>query len=88
MLNKKGETITETLISVVIVAIAFIALQTSIIAAGRVNKKANGLIRNFDIRQNATNTNWHLSIKHNDGSVSGNVVTIKKSSGEDGYYFY
>ena len=88
MLNKKGETITETLISVVIIAIAFIALQTSIVAAARVNKKANGLIRNFDISKESTNTDWYVSIIRTDSNDTKNVARIKKSAGENGYYYY
>lgn len=39
-MNKKGETITEALVSTLIIAIVFVGMNSAIMASSRINNKA------------------------------------------------
>lgn len=87
LLSNHGETITESLISVVIIAIAFVALQASVMASARVNAKANALIKNFEISNNPEQAQgYSVKVQHSDGNSDSVNVPVYWS--KDNYYYY
>ena len=84
--NTHGETIVEALVSVLIVALCFVALQGSIVASAKVNSQAKEMIRNFTISDSDTvDSSASVTIKRNSGSTKTNIQ-VKKS--QDGNYYY
>ena len=83
-MNHKGETIVESLISVLIVVICFVALQSSILASARVNNKAKQINRPF--QNNGTiDSSLHVTIER-DGSKTNTDIEVYKE--DTGYYYY
>lgn len=90
MRNTSGETIIETLVSVLITAVCFIGLQTSIVAAARINKQAESQIRTFSMKNAAslkgTVGSGSVVIRRGTEDKAVNDVTVKVT--EDGSYYY
>ncbi len=85
--NTHGETIVEALISVLLVALCFVALEGSIVASGRVNSKAKGQIQNFTISESdGVDSSASVSIKRGTEKTKTSIQ-VKKSS-EGTYYYY
>lgn len=84
-MNQKGETIVESLISVLIIVICFVALQSSILASAKVNQKAKEINQPF--QNNGTlDTNLKVSIVRNGNkTVTDRNVYQEKDTG---YYYY
>lgn len=78
--NKKGETIVETLVAILIVAVCFVMLETSIVSAAKINKKASE--ENVPFIKRDSDINGSCSI-----SVNGVKVATCKVT-EEGYYYY
>lgn len=88
MKNNKGETIAETLVAVLISAVCFVGLQTSIVAAARINKQAENQIKSFQIKDSTDINTGTVTIRRTDGS-SEPVSDIKlKYSKDSNYYYY
>ena len=86
MKNNKGETIVEALVSILLIALCFVALQTSIIASGKINAGAKEMIKSFVISDNDEIVdNASITIKRNSGSTKINI-DVKKTA--NGYYYY
>ncbi len=84
-MNQKGETIVESLISVMIIAICFIALQSSIIASANVNNKAKQINQPF--QNNGTiDTSLHVSIERNGNRTNTDIEVYQET--DTGYYYY
>lgn len=80
--NIKGETIVETLIAILIVAVCFIMLQTSIVTAAKINKSAS-----------EENTPYNRDIASEDNTciitIGSNIVNnVKCYITKDGEYYY
>ena len=84
--NKKGETLVEALISVLIVVICFLALQVSIVTSGKINASAKEMVLKFQISStDAVDSDANVTIKR--GNVSEKTdIQVKKTT--DGYYYY
>lgn len=90
MRNTSGETIIETLVSVLITAVCFIGLQTSIVAAARINKQAENQIKTFNMEKSksltGTNGSGSVVIRRGTEDKAVNDITVKVT--EDGSYYY
>lgn len=88
MKNQSGETIAETLVAVLISAVCFVGLQTSIVAAARINKQAENQIKSFEIEgSQPAGTSGKVEIVR--GTVSTPVDNIRvKYSKDKNYYYY
>ena len=82
----KGETLIEVLISIIVLSLCFIILQTSIVASNRMNKQSKDAVKVFKITSNTTQSSAQVVIKKKDGSTVSASVFVKKT--EDGYYYY
>lgn len=84
----KGETLVEVLISIIVLSLCFIILQTSIVASNRMNKQSKDAVKVFKITDNTTQSSAQVVIKKSDGnSISAKTGTIVRKT-EDGYYYY
>lgn len=79
---KRGETLTETLVGVLIVALATTILMGGVAAAGRVRQKADQARRDFS----------YSSKTSSDGSVTvsagGASVAVNVTENTDGTYYW
>lgn len=83
-MNHKGETIVESLISVLIIVICFVALQSSILASARVNNKAKQINQPF--QNNGTlDYSLHVTIERNGSKTNTDIEVYKEDTG---YYYY
>ena len=86
MKNNKGETIVEALVSILLIALCFVALQTSIVSSGKINAKAKEMIKPFVLSSSDETINdASITIKRKSGSTKINIG-VKKTA--DGYYYY
>lgn len=84
----KGETLVEVLISIIVLSLCFIILQTSIVASNRMNKQSKDAVKVFKITDNTTQSSAQVVIKKSDGnSIPAKTGTIVHKT-EDGYYYY
>ncbi len=84
-MNHKGETIVESLISVLIIVICFVALQSSILASAKVNQKAKEINQPF---QNNGTLDTHIKVsivRNGNKTVTDRNVYQEKDTG---YYYY
>lgn len=87
MKNNKGETIAETLVAVLISAVCFVGLQTSIVASARINKQAENQIKSFNISDSrSAGTNSKVEITR--GTETKQVTGISIYYSKDGNYYY
>ena len=86
--NKKGETLVEALVSVLIVVICFLALQVSIVTSGKINASAKEMVLKFQISSSdAVDENASVTIERKNASESITTkIQVKKTA--DGYYYY
>ena len=84
-MNHKGETIVESLISVLIIVICFVALQSSIIASARVNNKAKQINQPFQ-NNGKLDSSLHVTIERNGSKTNTNIGVYKEE--DTGYYYY
>ncbi len=82
----KGETLVEVLISIIVLSLCFIILQTSIVASNRMNKQSKDAVKVFKITNNTTQSSAQVVIKTSDGQSIPITRFIKQT--EDGYYYY
>ncbi len=84
-MNQKGETIVESLISVLIIVICFVALQSSILASAKVNQKAKEINQPF--QNNGTlDTHIKVSIVRNGNKTVTDRNVYQET--DTGYYYY
>lgn len=84
----KGETLVEVLISIIVLSLCFIILQTSIVASNRMNKQSKDAVKVFKITNNTTQSSAQVVIKKSDGNTSAAKTGIVVHKTEDGYYYY
>lgn len=80
LINNHGESLIETLVSLLIIALCILMLQGSIVTAAKVNNKNRINIKPFGISP-VTDTNKYVKINDKD-------TGIKIFQTEGGYYFY
>lgn len=83
LLNKKGETIVETLVAILIVAVCFLMLQNSIVTAARINNSTSNENKQINIDE-STSTSCKLNIVRGSQISSYDYNCYK--SGD--YYYY
>ena len=88
----KGETLVEVLISIIVLSLCFIILQTSIVASNRMNKQSKDAVKVFKIPEDPTNPdayeNKNVYIKNSAGKVVAEFIGKAIYHTEDGYYYY
>ena len=80
MFNNHGESLIETLVSLLIIALCILMLQGSIVTAARINKKNRTNIEPFKLADSASTGK---NIKCNDNDTG---IEVYKTKG--GYYYY
>lgn len=83
----KGETLVEVLISIIVLSLCFIILQTSIVASNRMNKQSKDAVKVFKITGNTTQSAQVVIKKSGGNSITAKTGTIVHKT-EDGYYYY
>lgn len=86
-LNKKGETIVETLVAILIVAVCFLMLQTSIVSSAKINKSSSNQNTPFNKSGAQKLDSCTITIG---GEVKRNlsINCYKTSDAYGGYYYY
>lgn len=87
-LNNKGETIVETLVAILIVAVCFIMLQNAVVSSARLNSKSNDENEPFLIEDVVEQTSDNCKIYVTRNSVQTNVTSMKCYKTNGGYYYY
>ncbi|MDD6102012.1 MAG: hypothetical protein PUB67_02720 [Clostridiales bacterium] len=82
--NNKGESITEALVSVLIVCLAVFMLCGAIISAGRINSEAGSYNKGFDTTDCTADD---FKVKIDDQDYKGKAV-ISTYYTNEGYYYY
>lgn len=78
--KNNGETIVETLVALLIIALCFLMLQTSIVTASKINKKA----MEYNVSFKLSNTSKDITV-----TIDGNKVNnINGYISDGGYYYY
>lgn len=80
---KQGETLLETLISILIIAMVFVFLSTAIVTAAKINAKARDADSSF--RYEAESTGEKVLIISG-GGLSGTIPVERYQ--HNGYYYY
>lgn len=82
--KNSGETIVETLISVLVVAIAIVMISNAVITAGKINDVAKSEIVPFI--EDTTGQSCSVTVKRSETNTSSMNMTCYETSG--GYYYY
>lgn len=72
--NTKGETIAETLVTMIILSLAVLMLAGAVVTSARVNKKADN-----------TDTAFTVGTQLPDGTSDSSTVTITEADGSGGF---
>ena len=83
-MNKKGETITEALVSTLIIAIVFIGMNSAIMVSSRINNKAINHTKPFQ-HQGTKSATVKVFIERNGTKTAVKNVYIEEDTG---YYYY
>lgn len=99
--NKQGETIAETLVAIMIMAIAFVIMTGAVAAAARINERLKNDKEAFQVSEDAgTEQAFGISVyqKHSittdtgkpvsAGDVTANRYLRKVNIDEDSFYYY
>ena len=84
-LNKKGETLVETLIALLIVSVCFLMLINGIITAANINKKTKEMNVNFNIKD-AKSFPINVQIQHKDHTFDN--IEVNGYQSESGHIYY
>ena len=85
-LNKKGETLVEVLVAVLIMASCTLMLCTGVISSARINKKVKDSKTDMDLTNIQSESSAVVNIIHEDGSKSSMDVNLVQTT--NGYYYY
>lgn len=87
MMNSKGETIVETLVAVLVTAVCFLMLQTSVVTAARINNTSKNQNEPFNNQNSTQISGTGCSVKVSYGTNTKYANNVKcYQSGE--YYYY
>ena len=81
--NKRGETLIETLMAILVAVLAFAALSTAVLAAGKINAKVKSTDISFQYT-GSTQTEGQVTLTGRQYRESGMVELYENS----GYYYY
>lgn len=82
-----GETLVETLISMLIVVLSLTMLAGSIVAAARINQTAKDMHVPLLVHDVST-SNSTAVLTHSDNSMTNIAVTLYSTKGDVVYYYY
>lgn len=85
-MNKKGETITEALVSTLIIAIVFVGMNSAIMASSRINNKAINHTKPFQ-HQGTKSATVQVFIERNGTKTDVNDAKVYIEE-DTGYYYY
>ena len=83
--NHSGETLVETLVSLIIITLVFIFLASSIVASAKVNASADQSQTTFKTGSPA-DTAYKVTILCGGEPITQNTATLYET--ENGYYYY
>lgn len=83
--NECGETLIESLASILIAAITFALLATVIVTAGRLNARARNADISFTYADSAAQETQEVRLQGETGKRSSGSVALYESNG---YYYY
>lgn len=83
----KGETLVEVLISIIVLSLCFIILQTSIVASNRMNKQSKDAVKVFKINK-ASSPGIQSTVVIIPSKGKSIPITRFVQQTEDGYYYY
>ncbi len=90
--EKKGESIAETLVALMIVSMSLTILAGAIVSAARVNSRFDNKDKAVISPETPIERNKHISVKrkNNDGSTGAEVAnfTVHIYGTENEYYYY
>ena len=87
-MNKKGETITEALVSTLIIAIVFVGMNSAIMVSSRINNKAINHTKPFQ-HQGTKSATVKVFIERNGTKTDVKDANVNVYIEEDtGYYYY
>lgn len=81
--SNKGETIIETLASILIVAVCFVMIQNAIVTSTKINNKASE--ENVPFKESNTTTSCNIKIVR--GTLETTVTNVQCYETE-GYHYY
>ncbi len=89
LLNKKGETLIETLMAMIVATLVVLFLATSITTASRVNKEVEEIDTSFNYPTDASanRTDLTVTIKDKDSKIVGSE-TVNGYTDDNGTYHY
>ena len=88
--QSRGETIAETLIAMLVIAVCTVMLACAIGSAFKVNRASDALNRDFTTEGAAAVSGFVVTVTHSDGSSSkaGSSDGVTGYQTQDGYYYY
>ena len=94
--NRSGESIAESLVGILIVALAMVALTTAIVVSARINKQAKDLKTDFTLSGSESagypaSGTASITTKPVDGSAETTkeiAITIHKTGDDNAYTYY
>ena len=86
-LNKKGETLVETLFAMLVIVLAFTVLCGGIVAAARINSRLKNSTAVFDT-QGESSENKTLTVIHEGTGATESKLGITLHETENGYLYY
>lgn len=87
-MNKKGETITEALVSTLIIAIVFVGMNSAIVVSSRINNKAINHTKPFQHQGTKSSTvKVFIERKRNNTKTDVNDANVYIEK-DTGYYYY
>lgn len=84
--SNHGETIVETLISVLIVAVCMIMIANSVVTAGKINKVSEDEIVPFNVTNQQKVNGCSITITRGTSNTNVDGKTCYQTEG--GYYYY
>lgn len=95
LLNKRGDTIIEVLVAMLIAVLGIVILASCVISASNINGTLTSEYKDVDLHKDAQDAEFYVDVyKTQTGSdtridVSNtNVTSIKKYQTPNGYYYY
>ncbi len=83
--NRRGETLIESLVSILIVALVFAFFATAAVTAGRINAKTRNTDVSFHYDESAAPQDGVVKLTGRSGTVSQSSIALYENNG---YYYY
>ena len=88
--STSGETIAETLVSMLVVSMVFAFITTAVITSDRINKKARDEMVIVDLQKSVEDGDFNVSISLNGETdiVEAKQYKVSRNKAGDKYYYY